>query len=54
MAVNSVLGSSVQDEAWRTVLREAESRYRHELMGAEERELLWNRILKLRRQLRLG
>jgi len=37
----------------RTILREAETRYRHELRDWEERELLWNRILKLRRQLGL-
>jgi hypothetical protein len=32
------------------ILREAETRYRHELMGDEERLLLLDRIKRLRRQ----
>jgi hypothetical protein len=49
-----ILRKGLEDETWRTVLREAETRYRHELMGDEERMLLWDRILRLRRQLKLA
>src|SRR3712207_8307882 len=41
------------DEARRTVLREAVERYRNELMDDEERQLLLDRIKRIRRQLRL-
>jgi hypothetical protein len=41
-------------EAQRTVLREAVNRYRHELMSIDERELLWSRIVRLRKQLGLS
>ena len=54
MAKKSVLQDAVPNEVKRSVLREAEERYRHELVDTEERELLWNRILKLRRQLKLA
>ena len=47
MAKKSVL----QLEALRTVLREAEERYRHELLPDEERMLLQDRIERLRRTL---
>ncbi len=49
-----ILQDALTDEVKRTILRETETRYRHELVDTAERELLWNRILKLRRQLRLG
>jgi hypothetical protein len=42
---------AVEDEARRTVLREAESRYRHEIMGHDERLMLEDRIRRLHRQL---
>ena len=45
---------AVDDEARRTVLREALRRYRCELMDLDERELLWDRIVRLRYQLRLA
>ena len=45
---------AVGTEARRTTLREAEIRYRHELMDDVERMLLWDRILKLRRALGLA
>ena len=48
-----ILQDALTDEAKRTILREAVNRYRNELLDTEERELLWNRILKLRRQLKL-
>ena len=40
----------VRDEVRRTILRKAEARYRHELMGDEERQVLRDRIKRLRRQ----
>jgi hypothetical protein len=49
MAKRSVLHGAVRDEVKRTVLREALSRYRHELMEDEERMLLLDRIKRLRR-----
>ena len=53
MARRSVLENSLSDEARRTVLREAEERYRRELADDEERQLLLDRIRRLRRQLGL-
>ena len=44
---------AVRDEPRRTILREAAQRFNHELMGDEERMLLWARVLKLRRELGL-
>ena len=41
----------LRDEVRRKLLREAEERYKHELMGGEERQVLRDRILKLRRDL---
>jgi hypothetical protein len=41
-------------ELWRSVLRESEARYRHELIGADEREELWSRICRLRERLELA
>ena len=49
-----ILRNALTDEVKRTILRESETRYRHELMDEEERMLLWDRILRLRRQLRLA
>jgi hypothetical protein len=40
-----------RDEVRRVVLREAEERYRHELMGDAERLMLLERIKRLRRTL---
>jgi hypothetical protein len=53
MATHRILRGAVRDETRRTILREAEARYRHEFMGDEERMLLWDRVLKLRRELEL-
>ena len=53
MAETRILRQAVRDETRRTILREAEARYRNELMGDEERMLLWDRVLKLRRELEL-
>jgi hypothetical protein len=52
MAVKS-LAEECRDERRRTILREAETRYRNEHMGDEERQLLLDRIKRLRRKLRL-
>jgi hypothetical protein len=52
MAKISVLDGAVWDELRRTVLREAVDRFNHELTGDEERQLLLDRIKRLRRQLR--
>ena len=49
----SLLENALSDEARRTVLREAEDRYRNELMSDEERQMLLDRIKRLRRQLGL-
>jgi hypothetical protein len=46
-----ILRGAVRDEVKRTVLREAEHRYRHELLDDEERQLLLDRIKRLRRTL---
>jgi hypothetical protein len=53
MAETRILRQGLRDEVKRTILREAEDRYVHELMGDEERQLLRDRVLKLRRELRL-
>lgn len=54
MATTSVLKNALPDEVKRTILRESEARYRHELLPDEERMLLLDRIRRLRRQLKLG
>ena len=50
MAVKS-LAEECRDERRRMILREAEVRFNHELMDHEERQLLWDRIRRLRRAL---
>jgi hypothetical protein len=50
MTTSSVL----RDEVLRTILRESEGRFNHELLDDEERQLLWDRIKHIRRQLRLA
>ena len=51
MATKRILQEAVRDETRRTILREAEARYRNELMGDEERQLLLDRIKRLRKAL---
>ncbi len=51
MANKSLLENSLPNEVLRTVLREAVDRYRNELLDDEERQLLQQRIARLRRQL---
>ena len=48
MARYRILRQTVRDEVRRTILREAEARYRHELMDDEERQLLLDRINRLK------
>ena len=51
MARHRILRGAVRDEVRRTILREAEARYRNELMDDEERQLLLDRIRRLRKAL---
>ena len=51
MAETRILREAVRDEARRTVLREAVARFNNELMSDEERQLLLDRIKRLRRTL---
>jgi len=51
MAKDRILHHAVSDEVRRTILSEAEDRYRNELMDDEERQLLLGRIRRLRRAL---
>jgi hypothetical protein len=51
MAKERILQNAVSNEVRRTFLREAEDRYRNELMSDEERMLLLDRIIRLRRTL---
>jgi hypothetical protein len=48
MARHRILRGAVRDEVRRTILREAEERYRNELLDDEERQLLRDRIRRLR------
>jgi hypothetical protein len=51
MATKRILQGAVRDEVKRTILREAEARYLHELLEDEERQLLLDRIRRLRKAL---
>jgi hypothetical protein len=54
MASHRILDrGAVRDEVRRTILREAEHRYRNELLDDEERQVLRDRVLKIRRDLRV-
>ncbi len=46
-----ILRQETKREISRTILREAEARHRHELLDDEERQLLLDRIKRLRRTL---
>jgi hypothetical protein len=50
MVRHRILRKAIRDEVRRTVLREAEERYRNELLEVEERMLLLDRVRKLRRE----
>ncbi len=49
MAKDRILRRGLRDEVKRRVLREAVRRFNHELMDDEERQLLLDRIKRLRR-----
>lgn len=53
MDTTRILENAERDEARRTILREAVSRFNHELLDDEERMQLQDRIGRLRRSLRL-
>ena len=50
----SLLQNTLTDETKHTILREAVDRFNHELVADEERQLLLDRIKRIRRQLRLA
>jgi hypothetical protein len=54
MANKSLLENSLPNEVLRTVLREAVERFNKELMDDGERQLLLDRIRRLRRTLGLA
>ena len=43
--------AEARNETLRTILRESLRRYRNELMDTDEREILWDRIVRLRYRL---
>ncbi len=51
MARHRILRQETKREISRTILREAEARYNHELLEDEERMLLLDRIRRLRKAL---
>jgi hypothetical protein len=51
MAEHRILRQGLRDEVKRTILREATQRFNHELMDDEERQLLLDRIKRLRKAL---
>ena len=51
MDTKRILRQETKREIKRTILREAEARYRHELMDEEERQFLLDRIKRLRKAL---
>jgi len=54
MARQSLLENTLTDEARRAALREATRRFNNEILDDEERQLLLDRIKRLRRQLGLA
>jgi hypothetical protein len=57
MATTSVQAPSreaIDQEVLRTILRQSLRRYRNDLMDTEEREILWDRIVRLRQRLGLA
>jgi len=53
MATQRILCQETKREISRTILREATQRFNNELLDDEERMLLWDCVLKLRRELEL-
>ncbi len=54
MANRRILENALTDEVRRSILRESLTRYRNEIVDDEERMLLFDRIRRLRRQLKLA
>ena len=55
MARHRILQNALPLEVKRTVLREAEERFLHEIMESdEERQMLLDRIKRIRRQLKIA
>ncbi len=48
VSTRRILQKGLKDEVRRTVLREATQRFNHELMDDEERQLLLDRIKRLK------
>jgi hypothetical protein len=53
MSTHRILREGLKDEVRRKVVKEAEERYRHQLMPDEERQVVRDRVLRLRRELGL-
>jgi hypothetical protein len=53
MAEHRILRKERKREISRTILREAEQRYRHELLDDHERQVVRDLVLRLRRELGL-
>jgi len=53
-SVPAPVREAIDDAVRRTILRESLTRYRHEMLSIEERELLWDRIVRLRKHLKLA
>ena len=53
-SVQAPAREAIDQEVLRTILRESLRWYRNELMDTEERELLWDRIVRLRHRLGLN
>jgi len=53
MTNTTILKNALPDEIRRTVLHEAEHRYRHELLDDEERMMLLDRIKRIRCRLEI-
>ena len=51
VSIKRILDRGLRDETRRTILREATQRFNNELMDAEERQLLLDRIRHLRKAL---
>ena len=51
VSTRRILRQETKREISRTILREAEHRYRNELLADEERQLLLDRIKRLRKAL---
>jgi hypothetical protein len=48
---HQIIRNEIRSETLRTILREATERFNHELLDDEERQLLLDRIRRLRRRL---